>query len=56
MTDRQHREHDRLIREEEEERRAATERRGEELREAWRKHHPREGEHEKERPKKDKAP
>ena len=50
------RERDRLIREEEEERRAATERRGEELREAWRKHHPREGERAKERPKKGKAP
>ena len=40
--ERRHREHERLIREEEENRRAETERRGEELREAWRQHHPRE--------------
>lgn len=53
MTDRRDREKRKW--EAEEERRAATERRGEELREAWRKHHPQEEEREKERPKKDKA-
>ena len=37
------RERDRTRQEEENERRAATERRGEELREAWRQHHPGEG-------------
>jgi hypothetical protein len=43
MTDRRNREHerlDRLLRDEEEERRAETERRGEELKEAWRKRRP----------------
>ena len=54
MTDRRDRERDRRIREEEEERRATTERRGEELREAWRQHHP-QGEREKQRPKKGEA-
>jgi len=38
--------------EEKDQSRAETERRGEELREAWRKHHPAEG-HDKDRPKKD---
>jgi len=42
--DRIKREVDRLVHEEEEERRAETERRGEELREAWRRNHPQEGE------------
>ncbi len=41
--DRKQRARDRRARDEEDERRAATERRGEQLREAWRKHHPREG-------------
>ena len=36
------RERDRAIREEEEKRRSETERRGEQLREAWRQHHPEE--------------
>ena len=40
--DRAERDRDRARREEENERRAATERRGEELREAWRQHHPKE--------------
>ena len=38
---------------EEDERRADTEHRAEELREAWREHHPQEEEREKGRPKKD---
>ena len=42
--DRIKREVDRLVHEEEEECRAETERRGEELREAWRRNHPQEGE------------
>ena len=40
MSDRRDRERDRATREEENKRRAEMERRGEELREAWRKHHP----------------
>ena len=53
MMDRRNRDQDRIKREvdrllvhkkEEEERRAEMERRGEELREAWRRNHPQEGE------------
>jgi len=51
MRDRRGRERDRAAREEENERRAETDRRGEELREAWRQRHPEE-EREKTRPKK----
>ncbi len=40
---REKRARDRQARDEEDERRAATERRGEQLREAWRKHHPQGG-------------
>ena len=47
----QDRKRDRDIRDEETERRAETERRGEQLREAWRKRHP-----EKEGPKKEGRP
>ncbi len=45
MSDKDRRDEDRekRARDEEDERRAETERRGEQLREAWRKHHPREG-------------
>jgi hypothetical protein len=46
------RERDRVTREEENDRRVETERRGEELREAWRKHHPEQG-RESDRPEKD---
>jgi hypothetical protein len=52
MTDRNLRDRDRRERDAEEERNAERERRGEELREAWRRHHPAE-EGEKSRPKKD---
>jgi hypothetical protein len=45
------RERDRATREEEDERRAETERRGEQLREAWRQRHPERGD-DKVRPKK----
>jgi hypothetical protein len=45
------RERDRAIQEEEEKQRDETARRGEQLKEAWRQHHPREGD-EKDRPKK----
>ena len=41
--DREERAWDHRARDEADERRAKTERRGEELREAWRKHHPRGG-------------
>ena len=41
--DREKRARDWHARDEEDERRAATERRGEQLREAWRKHHPQRG-------------
>jgi hypothetical protein len=41
--DREKRARDWHARDEEDERRAATERRGEQLREAWRKHHPQGG-------------
>jgi hypothetical protein len=51
MTDRDLRDRDRRDRDVEEERNAQRERRGEELREAWRRNHPEEGE--KSRPKKD---
>ena len=44
---------DRLVREEEKEQRAETERRGEQLRQAWREHHPSQEEPEKGRLKKD---
>lgn len=50
MTDRDLRDRDRRERDTEEERNAERERRGEELREAWRRNHPEEGE--KSRPKK----
>jgi hypothetical protein len=53
--DRLNREVDRLKREEDDERRADTERRGEQLRQAWREHHPQE-EPEEDRPKKGGAP
>ncbi len=43
MSDRRDRERDWATWEEESKRRAETERRGEELREAWRKHHPERG-------------
>ena len=49
--DREQRARERRARDEEDERRAATERRGEQLREAWRKHHPREGRDEPKRKK-----
>jgi hypothetical protein len=49
--DREQRARDRRARDEEGERRAATERRGEQLREAWRKHHSREGRDEPKREK-----
>jgi hypothetical protein len=49
--DREQRARDRRARDEEDERRAATERRGEQLREAWRKHHSREGRDEPKREK-----
>ena len=52
MRDRRDRERDRVTREEENDRRVETERRGEELREAWRKHHPEQG-RESDRPEKD---
>ena len=45
------REEDRRERDEEDERRAETERRGEQLREAWRKHHPQGGRDEPKRGK-----
>jgi hypothetical protein len=53
VTEHRDRERERRTRDEEEEnkRRAETERRGEELRASWRKHHP-EKEREKSRPKK----
>jgi len=54
--DRLNREVDRLNREEDDERRADTERRGEQLRQAWREHHPQEKDREKDRPKKGGAP
>ncbi len=54
MRDRKDREKDKVARDEENERRAETDRRGEELREAWRKRHP-EADREKSRPKKDGA-
>jgi hypothetical protein len=41
--EREKRARDRQARDEEDERRAETERRGEQLREAWRKHHPQRG-------------
>jgi hypothetical protein len=41
--DREKRARDRRERDEEDERHAETDRRGEQLREAWRKHHPRGG-------------
>lgn len=52
MRDRRDRERDRVTREEENKRLAETERRGEQLKEAWRQHHPEE-DREKDRPKKD---
>jgi hypothetical protein len=54
VSDRKDRERDRAIQEEEEKRRAETERRGEQLREAWRQHHPEDPEEDREkaRPKK----
>jgi hypothetical protein len=52
MTDRNLRDRDRQERDAEKERNADRERRGEELREAWRRNHPEE-EGEKSRPKKD---
>jgi hypothetical protein len=55
MRDRRERERDRAARDEENEWRAETERRGEQLREAWRQRHPEE-EREKGRPKKDGTP
>ena len=48
------RERGRVIREEEDERRAETERRSEQLREAWRRRHP-EREDDKDRPKKERS-
>ncbi len=48
---REKRARDRQARDEEDERRAATERRGEQLREAWRKHHPQGGRDEPKREK-----
>ena len=49
--DREKRARDHRARDEEDERRAETERRGEQLREAWRKHHPQEGRDESKRKK-----
>ena len=62
MTDRRGREQerhmrevDRIVQEEDDKRRIETERRGEELRDAWRQRHPQEEEPEKGRPKKGKS-
>ncbi len=52
--DRHMREVDRLVQDEDNKRRVETERRGEELREAWRQRHPQE-EREQGRPKKGKS-
>ena len=49
--DREKRAQDHRARDEADERRAETERRGEQLREAWRKHHPQEGRGESKRGK-----
>jgi hypothetical protein len=52
VTNRRDREQERLEKleqEEEDERRAETQRRGEQLREAWRQHHPQEEDREKDR-------
>lgn len=51
MTKRRDEDHERRTQEEEDERRAETERRSEQLREAWRQHHP---ERERDKPKRGK--